>query len=493
MRLHKRFHRICATGALGICLFTGILLSGKAVRAADWHQATDGSWYYLNDDGSAAPGWLNSNGKWYYIGEDGKMAVGWLTVGNSLYYLGSDGVMQTGWQLIDGKWYYFGSGGAWISNNEDEAGTIKGIDVSVYQGTIDWQAVKQTGISFALIRAGHGNHNKDTFFERNITGAAAAGIHTGVYYYSTAKNAAQAILDAQFVIDSLRGYKVDYPVAIDLEDSSQAALGKGTITGIARAFCDEIRRAGYRPMVYCNENWARNHIDLDAVGDVDLWVARYNGTKNDDIDREIWQAGSTTHLAGITANVVDVDFCYRDLTQPARTAADPSYVKTTEGWASDSTGNYYYSISSGAPRFVTSAWKQINGSWYYFNAAGYMQTGWAYINGLWYYLDLATGKMLTGWNVINGKWYYMNGSGEMQQSCWIGGYWFGQDGAWTYAPTGSWQYGAGGWWFGDSSGWYAAGEWEKINGKWYYFDAAGYMLHDTVINGYTLGADGAWE
>ena len=105
--------------------------------------------------------------------------------------------------------------------------------------------LKNDGIQFAFVRAGHGDHTLDTYFQQNMTNAAAAGIPTGVYFYSTAQNEAQAVQDAQFVIRSMKGYLVSYPVVIDLEDSSQAHLNKQQIGKIAKAFCDEIRAAGY--------------------------------------------------------------------------------------------------------------------------------------------------------------------------------------------------------------------------------------------------------
>lgn len=240
----------------------------------------------------AVEGWIynQNNGKWWYQYSDGSWPA-------------------TSWRRINGSWYYFDSNGYWVDNNACETGSIKGIDVSQWQGYIDWQAVKNDGIQFAFVRAGHGDHTLDTCFQQNMVNANAAGIPVGVYFYSTAQNEAQAVQDAQFVIRSMKGYLVSYPVVIDLEDSSQAHLSKQQIGRIAKAYCDEIRAAGYTPMVYCNENWYRNMIDVSMVSDVEMWVARWGNTYSSDIPRDIWQSCSTGRVAGINGNV-DIDFGY---------------------------------------------------------------------------------------------------------------------------------------------------------------------------------------
>ena len=99
--------------------------------------------------------------------------------------------------------------------------------------------------------------------------------------------------------------------------------------------------------------------------------------------------------------------------------------------------------------------------------------------------------MITGWRMIEGSYYYFHSSGVMASNEWVGGYWLGSSGAWTYHSIGSWHNGAGGWWYGDTSGWYASNCWQKINGNWYYFNSSGYMLTNTSVDGYWLGADGA--
>ena len=148
----------------------------------------------------AKEGWVQTDdGRWWYQDSDG-------------------GNPKTSWRQIDGQWYFFDSEGYWVDDNSYERGSIKGIDVSAWQGKIDWQAVKADGIQFAFIRLGHGVHELDNYYKENMENAETAGIPVGVYFYSTAKTEAEAISDAQYVLKNLQGYLVSYPVVIDLEE-----------------------------------------------------------------------------------------------------------------------------------------------------------------------------------------------------------------------------------------------------------------------------------
>lgn len=156
------------------------------------------------------------------------------------------------------------------------------------------------------------------------------------------KSEEEAIADAQFVISNMKGYLVSYPVVIDLEDSSQASLSKTQLGKIAKAYCDEIHAAGYTPMLYCNENWYRNHIDISQITDVEMWVARYGGTYSTSIPRGIWQCRSTGRVNGIGGDV-DIDFGYKDYTQivTPRTDYAEGYVMTEGIWVKDGHGWWY--------------------------------------------------------------------------------------------------------------------------------------------------------
>lgn len=417
---------------------------------------------------AASGTWVQNSTGWWYQRSDGTWPANqWEDIDGYRYYFDGNGYMLTGWQFIDGGWRYFTPSGHYIDNNSYEADSIKGIDVSRWQNTIDWQSVKNFGINFAMIRVGHGARSKDSTFDANIAGANAVGIHAGVYFYSTALSTDESLLDAQFVIQQLQGKTVSYPVAIDLEDATQRGLGRDAITSIAVTFCNEIRAAGYTPMVYCNETWAKRYIDWSRLDGVERWIARYNWLYNrTDYPRGIWQSSSTTRLPGINGNV-DLDFAFKDYSTivAPRTYQDAGYVPT----AIRSQGH----------------WSWSNGAWYYYDGMGNMTTGWQLVDGSWYCMD-ASGQMLGGgWHLINNQWYYMDGSGQMLTG------WIIPDGHWYYltdsgAMATGWYVAGGSWYFSDSSGHMYGGGWHLINNQWYYMDGSGRMLTGWII------PDGRW-
>ena len=142
----------------------------------------------------------------------------------------------------------------------------RGIDVSFWQGDINWTRVAESDVDFAFIRVGYNSSNgtlyEDTQFADNMKGANQAGIPIGVYFYSVAKTTAQAEQEAEFVISKIQGYKVSYPVVFDLEDSRLInGLTDLQRANIVVAFCNKVKEAGYYPMLYCNTNWYLNYVD----------------------------------------------------------------------------------------------------------------------------------------------------------------------------------------------------------------------------------------
>ena len=193
------------------------------------------------------------------------------------------------------------------------------IDVSEHQGNIDWNKVKNAGIAGAMIRSGYGVKNPnqiDKQFHNNLAGCKAVGMPYGFYHYSYAMNAAEAESEADFCLEIIAGSNPQFPVAFDMEESRQAALGKSVCADIAIAFCNKIRAAGYRPMLYTNLNWSRNYIDMakiDAAG-IDVWMAQYNTQCDYTGNYVMWQYSSSGRVDGITANTVDMNWCYKDYT-----------------------------------------------------------------------------------------------------------------------------------------------------------------------------------
>lgn len=190
---------------------------------------------------------------------------------------------------------------------------IKGIDVSKYQGNIDWKKVKASGINFAMIRAGYGKFEsqKDPKFEQNYNNARAAGILVGAYYYSYAKSKADAKKEAQLFIKYAKGKRFEMPLALDVEEQSQAAKGRGFVSDIIRTFCEEVENAGYYVSVYANKNWLDNYIDDDCKRRYDIWLAQWANKPSYKGSFGMWQNSSNGAVSGI-AGRVDTDFAYKD-------------------------------------------------------------------------------------------------------------------------------------------------------------------------------------
>ena len=152
------------------------------------------------------------------------------------------------------------------------------MDVSEWQGNIDWKQVKRSDIDFAFVRISYGLTHEDYTYDENMTNAELAGVPTGTYVYSTALSTTTALKEAQLAISKMQGYKVSYPVVYDLEYAKASKLSAKTVSEMALTFCNEVRRAGYYPMVYCNTNWYDNYIDWSLLSGVDVWIARYGDT-----------------------------------------------------------------------------------------------------------------------------------------------------------------------------------------------------------------------
>ncbi|MDE6420753.1 MAG: hypothetical protein K2K87_09530, partial [Lachnospiraceae bacterium] len=148
-----------------------------------------------------------------------------------------------------------------------------GIDVSRYQGDINWAAVAACGVQYAFVRVGSVRYGIDTKFDQNMRQAAANGVKTGVYIYSYATTPQEAATEALFVIQAISNYTVSMPVAIDIEDSVQRTLTPAQLAEIANTFCAIVESAGYYPIVYGSKNWYSNYIGPIAY---DKWVAQYN-------------------------------------------------------------------------------------------------------------------------------------------------------------------------------------------------------------------------
>ncbi len=202
------------------------------------------------------------------------------------------------------------------------------IDVSEHQGNIDWEKVKNAGVVGAMIRTGYGVKDPnqiDKWFYNNLSGCQNVGMPYGFYHYSYAVDVAGAEQEADFCLELIAGSNPQYPVAFDMEENRQAALGKTVCTDMAIAFCNKIRAAGYQPMLYTNLNWATNYIDMARIDNagIDVWLAQYNTQCDYKGVYTMWQYTSKGVVDGITANTVDMNWCYKDYTNGATTTPAP--------------------------------------------------------------------------------------------------------------------------------------------------------------------------
>lgn len=187
---------------------------------------------------------------------------------------------------------------------------LRGIDVSSWQDIIDWKRVKSAGIDFAILRSSF-YIRKDKTFEYNIAEAQKAGVMVGVYHYCYATTVLEAREEARYFLSVIEPYELDLPVILDFEDPSQEDLGKSRLTAIAKAFLDEIKNAGYDPMLYANKHWLTTLLDMDKLSEYDLWLAEWRTSPTYGGDFGIWQFSSEGKVSGIRGDV-DLNICYRD-------------------------------------------------------------------------------------------------------------------------------------------------------------------------------------
>ena len=348
-----------------------------------------------------------------------------------------------------------------------------GIDVSYHNGTIDWAKVKNSGVSFAIIRCGYGSdfrNQDDTQFINNVRGAQANGIDIGIYLYSYAMNTtgndSSATSEAEHVLRLLNEAGLEpsdlaYPIFYDLEESKQLALGSKKLGELATTFCNVISNAGYEVGIYSNLNWWTNYLTDSAFDNSSWhkWAARYPGqnkaTDSGVSGTEIWQFSDCGNVDGINGNC-DMNFDYVDL---------------------------------------GSKWVQVDGLWYYQKGGEYL-IGWQKIKNDWYYLDPEDGHMWTGWQTIDGKMYYLTpGDNGSAKTGWqkIDNQWYYFDSKPSCAMLTGWQKIKNDWYYLDPENghmwtglqqienkWYyltpgdngsAKTGWQEIDGKWYYFSA----------------------
>ncbi len=239
--------------------------------------------------------------------------TGWQTIDNKLYFFDANGKKVTGEQVIQGAKYNFASDGSLVTDSK--SGTM-GIDVSKWNGTINWNEVKKSGVSYVIIRVGYRGSSKgalieDPTFKTNIKGATAAGLKVGVYFFSQAVDEVEAVEEASMVLDRVSGYKISYPIFLDVEPSGGRAdaISKSTRTEVCKAFCKTIQNEGYTAGIYANKTWLTEKIDTSALGSYKIWLAQYAATPTYGGRYDMWQYKDTGKIKGISGNV-DMNISY---------------------------------------------------------------------------------------------------------------------------------------------------------------------------------------
>lgn len=199
--------------------------------------------------------------------------------------------------------------------------SIKGIDVSKYQGKIDWGKVAADGVEFALIRLGYRGMNEgtlelDNYFKSNIEQATAHGVKCGVYFFSEAVNEAEAVAEAEFVLRNIKNYNLTYPIAFDTErittfDARANKLSMAERTDACIAFCERIKEAGYTPMIYANSTYFLTGLDLNRLEDYDKWYAVYSENVTFPYEYSILQYTDSGHVDGVSGTV-DINIAFKD-------------------------------------------------------------------------------------------------------------------------------------------------------------------------------------
>lgn len=252
---------------------------------------------------------------------------GWQTIGENTYYV-ENGKLVTGLKDIGGLRYQFNDGGVLNS--------YVGIDVSVWNTSVDWNKVKAAGVDFVMIRVGYrgygsaGNMVEDRMFKTHMEGAIHAGLDVGVYFYTQAITEQEAVAEANFVLERIKNYKLTYPIAFDIEKAEvenpgdvprTEKLTNKQRTDITLAFCNTIKAANYFPIIYSNKSFLEDKLETNRLSDYHIWLAHW--VQNTDYDKpySIWQYSETGTVEGIQGNV-DLDIGFFDY---------PAYLKEN-GW-----------------------------------------------------------------------------------------------------------------------------------------------------------------
>lgn len=193
-------------------------------------------------------------------------------------------------------------------------GAVRGIDVSKYQGNIDWAQVATSNVQFAFIRASYGM-TEDPYFVTNAQQAHKNGIAVGAYHYSTFQNRSDMQAQAKHFLSLLKKVDITYPVVLDLESPLQTSIPASTLTSLATEFMDILRAEGYSVMLYSYNNFIRDHLNVGQLAGYDLWIANYL-ERPTVTEHQIWQHTASGSVSGIRGTV-DINIAYTGMASGA--------------------------------------------------------------------------------------------------------------------------------------------------------------------------------
>ena len=395
-----------------------------------------------------------------------------------------------------------------ITHNSAYASTTirRGIDVSSWQGNIDWTSVKNSGVEYAFIRLGYrrsasGELGEDSYGLKNLAAAKAAGLKVGVYIFSQAINTSEAAEEAQYMLNLLGGTSLDLPIVMDYEYAgggsgrlAEANLSQQAATDNVLAFCSVIQPTQYVPMLYANKDFLRHSLYMDQIDNKCLvWLANYTYQTDYERSYKFWQFSSTGYVNGISG-YVDMDVWYDDGTPIELGTQYTGLVRFSDGkwyylymgqiqwnycgFVQYQDGRWYY-VNHGVIDYTANGlYPQVGGRWYY--ARGGV-IDWSYSGlsqncyGNWY--AVRNGEYNSGFTGLlphNNSFYYVK-DGSLRWD--FVGFILYQDGRWYYVDHGQVNYNmtglcpqvGGGWYYakGGVLDWNYTGLAQNIYGDWY--------------------------
>ena len=302
-----------------------------------------------------------------------------------------------------------------------EGATAQGIDVSEFQYQINWDAVKASGVDFAIIRIGWWNNGVDKYFERNVAECERLGIPWGAYLYSYSMDAEDAASEANHAIDLMnqmkaKGYTPDLPVYLDLEDA-EVPRDAAKLATISSTFNSKIAAAGYEPGVYASASWWKNYLTSPVFDSWSKWSAQYYSVCEAPSDPDMWQYTSSGSVPGISGPVdVNYWYDYYDGDHWIEVGEDRYYVnKDGEPYTGELKvgGSWYWLDPERGGAMATGFVDLPAGKTVYYGADGAMLYGEQKIDGLWYHFDAVTGAMSVGFTDLGSKTVYYGEDGAM--------------------------------------------------------------------------------